>query len=355
MKKTHVRQLSLPKVSFIIPTLNASRYLPQCLRAIRTQNYPQNKIEIIVADGGSTDETLAIAKKYKAVIIKNPEVLHEPGKARASEVATGEILFFTDADNELSNNDWVKNMVHAYTQNRDMNIVGFLSQTIPPPNWNSFDRYMGYLSTDPFTWFVYRWASTPRTYGRTYVPIKQTKIYQIYRFNAINHPLLGLSQGFGTIASFKREHMGHNDDILSGIKLIDEGGLVAYVPSAGIYHYHVTGIPDFIKKYTWRIRNNFHQKIPGMGLVNRQKYMNTGRRIRQLLFPVYSATLIFPIIDALRHYWIYRDKVLFWHPAACLLLSGMIIKETTLFLLGIKIAPGVYGTGHIKSKTHNII
>ena len=246
-----------------------------CLKAIRDQKYPQNKIEIVVADGGSIDKTIKIAKKYKARVIPNPEILHEPGKAKASEVATGEILFFTDADNILSNNKWVSSMIRPYLENK--NIKGFLPQTLPPKKWNSFDRYMGYLSTDPFTWFIYRWASTPRTFGSLYTPIKETKYYKIYRFDIRNHPLLGLSQGFGTVAGFKREKLGHSDDILSGIKLISEGGLIVFVPNAGVYHYHVRSFNDFLKKYTWRIRNNLYQKVKGMGLVNRQKYLNNSR------------------------------------------------------------------------------
>ncbi len=335
---------NLPKVSFIIPTLNASVYLPSCLNAIRSQTYPQKKIEIVIADGGSIDNTREIAKKYKCRIIDNPEVLHEPGKARASDVATGEIFFFTDADNELSSNHWVEDMVRPYIENPELNIQGFLAQTLPPPRWNSFDRYLGYLATDPFTWFIYRWASMPRTYGNMYKPLKKTAKYEIYKFSAINHPLLGLSQGFGTVATFKREKLGHSDDILSGIKLIQGGGLVAYVASAGIYHYHVRNLKDFIKKYTWRIRNNLHQKIKGMGLVNRQHYLNRSRKIRQILFPFYSLTIIFPLIDTMRLYIIYRDNVVFWHPIACIILSCLMIKEIFLFSIGIKILPGGYGT-----------
>jgi glycosyltransferase involved in cell wall biosynthesis len=341
-QKIIIKKSDLPVVSFIIPTLNASKFLPNCLRAIRSQDYPQSKIEIVIADGGSTDSTREIGKEYKAKIIDNPEVLHEPGKARASKVATGEIFFFTDSDNELSNKHWVTDMVRPYRENPDMNIKGFLAQTIPPKRWNSFDRYMGYLATDPFTWFIYRWASIPRTYGNLYTPIKKTSKYQIYKFDVMNHPLLGLSQGFGTIASFKREKLGHSDDILSGIKLIAEGGLIAYVPSAGIYHYHVTGFKEFTHKYTWRIRNNLHQKVKGMGLVNRQKYLNGKRRLRQVLFPLYSISLIFPLIDTLHLYKYYKDKVVFWHMPACLILSLIMAKELFLFSIGIKLAPGSY-------------
>ncbi len=329
-----------PSVSFIIPTLNASWILERCLKAIRDQNYPRNKVEIIVADGGSTDSTIKIAKKYNARVIHNTEVLHEPGKALASEKAKGEIFFFTDADNILSSRTWITDMVQPYIENPY--VKGFLPQTIPPDDWNSFDRYMGYLATDPFTWFIYRWASVPRTYGDMYKPVKSTSAYSIYKFTSQNYGLLGLSQGFGTVSSFKRESMGKNDDILSGIKLISEGGFIAHVPRCGIFHYHVKDISQFIHKYTWRIRNNLNQSVKGMGLVYRQRYLNPSRKIRQYLFPIYSFSIIFPLIDSLLLYKIYRDKVVFWHLPACLLLSIIILKELILFCLGIRIDPGKY-------------
>lgn len=333
----------LPSVSFIIPTLNAARFLPMCLAAIRSQDYPQNRIEIIIADGGSTDNTKNIAKKFNAKIIDNPEVLHEPGKSRASAAATGHILFFTDSDNILSHNHWIKDMVRPYVENPAMHIMGFLPPTVPPKQWNSFDRYMGYISTDPFTWFIYRWAATPKTFGNLYTPIKKTNNYSIYKFETHNHPLMGLSQGFGTVSGFKRNTESNNDDILSGIRLIEKGGLIAYVPSAGIYHYHVSDIGEFIKKYTWRIRNNYRQQVRGMGLRHRKKYLNWPRRARLLMFPMYSLSLIFPIIDSCILFGMYKDKVVFWHPVGCLIMSYLIVKETLLYLLAIKINPGTYG------------
>src|SRR3989344_8220170 len=101
----------LPKVSFIIPTLNAAWILPKCLFAIRNQAYPQKKIEIVIADGGSTDNTIRIAKRYNSIVIDNPSVNQEPGKSLAAKKATGEILFFTDADNVIVGREWIKSMV----------------------------------------------------------------------------------------------------------------------------------------------------------------------------------------------------------------------------------------------------
>ncbi len=329
-----VQKKNYPKVSFIIPTLNAAHFLPSCLNAIRTQDYPQKKIEIIIADGGSTDSTIKIAKKYRATIISNPEILHEPGKARASEIATGELLFFTDADNILAHRKWLKLMVKPYVEN--VQITGLLPQTEPPPDSNSFNQYLGYLFTDPFTWFVYGDAANPKDYSHIYKSVKETKDYEVYQFNTDNHPLFGLSQGVGTSKKFKREKIGWSDDILSGIKLISEGGLIAYVPKAGIYHYHVRGFFDFLIKYRWRIRNNLLQKIKGMGFTSRESFMNPKRKMRKILFIPYSLSLILPIIDSIKLARKYKDIVMLWHSLACLGLGLEILYEVFKYKLGIK-------------------
>lgn len=79
-------------VSILIPTLNEEASLPATLAALSRLN-PH---EIIVADGGSTDRTAAIAAPY-ARVIKTP-----PGRGSqlraAAEIATGNVLWFVHAD-----------------------------------------------------------------------------------------------------------------------------------------------------------------------------------------------------------------------------------------------------------------
>lgn len=334
-----MQQLVYPKITFIIPTLNASFFLSKCLQAIRSQHYPQNKIEIIVADGGSSDDTLYIAKKYKAKIISNPEILHEQGKSRASKIAKGDIIFYTDADNILATNNWLTYMIKPYI--KEKKVVGFLPQTVPAPDSNSLDRYLGYLFTDPFTWFVYGWSSNPQTYKFTYKPIKTTKDYELYIFNR-NYPLFGLSQGVGTRKEFKRIDIAYADDLLAGIKLMREGGIIAYVPQAEVYHYHVSGFSNFIKKYRWRIRNNIVQKIKGMGITNRTIYFSTHRKIKILLFIPYSYSLIFPFIDSVLLSIRHRDPVMMYHLPATLILSTLIVVESIKTFFQKKIILGTY-------------
>lgn len=51
-----------PTVSVVIPLLNEERYVEACVRAVLTQNYPRERIEVLVVDGPSTDRTREIVR-----------------------------------------------------------------------------------------------------------------------------------------------------------------------------------------------------------------------------------------------------------------------------------------------------
>ena len=69
-----------PSVSAVIATLNAERALGSCLAALRAQDYAGD-LQIVIADGGSTDRTLAIAAENRATVVENPLRTGEAGKA----------------------------------------------------------------------------------------------------------------------------------------------------------------------------------------------------------------------------------------------------------------------------------
>jgi glycosyltransferase involved in cell wall biosynthesis len=88
---------NLPFVSVIVPTLNEEKYLGNCLKALKAQDY-KGRFEIIVADGKSKDKTVEIAKKYadKVVIVNKKGV--SAGRNGGAREAKGKILLFIDAD-----------------------------------------------------------------------------------------------------------------------------------------------------------------------------------------------------------------------------------------------------------------
>lgn len=84
-----------PLVSVIIPSVNASSFIEDCLKSVRGQTY--KNIEVIVIDRGSTDNTQKIAKKYADyVLVFGPE--RSAQLNFGAKKAKGKYLYRVDAD-----------------------------------------------------------------------------------------------------------------------------------------------------------------------------------------------------------------------------------------------------------------
>src|SRR6185503_15848983 len=94
-----------PKISIIIPTFNSQKTLPVTLRSLAKQTYLKKKIEILIIDGGSTDKTVEIAKKYSCKIISNPKTELIYGKHLGYLHASGKYVMFLDSDESLENKE----------------------------------------------------------------------------------------------------------------------------------------------------------------------------------------------------------------------------------------------------------
>ena len=70
MKNQAVRRNdSLPGVSIIVPTLNSGSTIDECLRSVLELDYPKELLEVIVIDGGSTDDTMEVAKGHPVKVV----------------------------------------------------------------------------------------------------------------------------------------------------------------------------------------------------------------------------------------------------------------------------------------------
>lgn len=104
------------KVSFVIPTLNSEKTLPECLTAIRAQRFDGGEYEIVIADAGSSDRTLEIAREFGVeVITDNPLKTGEAGKTAGIKAADGEIIALVDSDNILPSSDWLARMTEPFS------------------------------------------------------------------------------------------------------------------------------------------------------------------------------------------------------------------------------------------------
>jgi len=100
----------MKKVTIIVPTYNDEKRIENCLLAIFKQDYPKKLLQVIISDGGSSDNTVAIAKKMGAEIIKNKLKVEEYGKPLAiKKLARGEIIGLLDSDNIIPQDKfWLK-------------------------------------------------------------------------------------------------------------------------------------------------------------------------------------------------------------------------------------------------------
>lgn len=88
-----------PRVSVIVPVRDGAGHVERCLEALLAQTWPADRLEILVVDNGSSDETRGRVRRHPVTLLversaPSPYVARNAGLARA----TGEILAFTDAD-----------------------------------------------------------------------------------------------------------------------------------------------------------------------------------------------------------------------------------------------------------------
>ncbi len=102
----------LPKISVVIPVLNDATGLARCLESIKANEYPEEHLEVLVADNGSTDGSGEVATRYGAVVIHLPGLSVAAVRNRLAAIASGQILAFVDADHELSSS-WLRSAVDA--------------------------------------------------------------------------------------------------------------------------------------------------------------------------------------------------------------------------------------------------
>ena len=95
-------EIDFPKISVVIPTFNQGKYIGETLQSIQDQKYPN--LELIVIDGGSTDETLEIIDQYKNNIdyfISEKDQGQSDAINKGFKHATGDIYTWLNSDDQF--------------------------------------------------------------------------------------------------------------------------------------------------------------------------------------------------------------------------------------------------------------
>lgn len=318
---------NLPSISIVIPTLNAEGPLPECLKRISVQNYPKDKLEIVIADGGSTDKTVEIAKKFGARVVLNKLKTGEAGKAAGVKAAKGEIVALVDSDNYLPGRTWLKKMVVPFA---DPEVIG------SEPIEYTYRKSDGYITrycaligmNDPICLFLGnydRWNYLNQNWTGLPVKTQDKGNWLKLTLEKYKMPTIGANGTMIRRALIMNKFNDYLFDIDEIYGLMEKGQNKFAKVNVGIIHVFSGTVRTFIRKQKRRIKDYaYYQKL---GI---RKYpWSKLNKIGFIKFVLYSALWLPTFGQAVVGYIKKPDMAWFFHPLACWL---------TLW---------VYGTGRI--------
>ena len=119
--------MTFPKISIITPSFNQGRYLEETIQSILNQQYPN--LEYIIIDGGSTDNSVEIIKKYEKHLsywVSEPDKGQSDAINKGFKRATGEIICWLNSDDILME-DALNKVVTCFRDNTQLDLLnGYL-------------------------------------------------------------------------------------------------------------------------------------------------------------------------------------------------------------------------------------
>lgn len=112
-----------PLVSIIVPSYNQGHFIEDTLKSILNQNYPN--LEVVVFDGGSTDETVSILERYADRIrfTSKPDNGQSDAVNKGFRAAKGDIIGWLNSDDIYPDRRAVSRMVEAFTEYPDADLI----------------------------------------------------------------------------------------------------------------------------------------------------------------------------------------------------------------------------------------
>jgi len=326
----------LPTVSILTITYNPNAaVVTRSLESIKNQNYPKEKIEHIVVDGGSKPELIHLMKSYgcKVIVRKDLKLNGEARRSYAVTSAKKDIIFWLESDNILEDENSLRALVQPFMD--DPKIIS----TFPlhygyNKNGSILDRYSAlfggcdpvvlYLNkTDREPWYMERY--TKGNY------VRKEKSYDVVEFDEHNLPTVG-DNGFLTRrsvllkADISPERYVHIDIYVDLLKL--GYNRFAIVNTTTIEHIIGTSLLTLIKRrmiYAERFSLSPDIKNRRYFVYNKKEFID---KIRLFFYMVFSATVLQPLVLSIRGYIEIKDISWFLHPIACFLFMLYYMRTT---------------------------
>ena len=220
----------LKSISIIIPTYNAQNYLIKLLDKIKSQSLTD--YELIIIDSSSSDETFKIAKNYtdNVIVIPQNEFDHGGTRAKAAELAQGDILVFLTQDALPYDEDTLKNIIKVF---EDENIAA------------AYGKQLAYADTNLFGKHLRAFNYSDQSYVRK---LEDKNIFGIKTAQLSNSFAAYKKDVLMRTGNFK-DGLILGEDVYTGAKILDAGYALAYVAEAKVYHSHSYTIVQEFKRY----------------------------------------------------------------------------------------------------------
>ena len=336
--------MEFPKISIVTPTLNSAPVLEKELESVRNQDYPEDKVEIIIADGGSSDSTVEIAQKHGAKVVQNSLKTGEAGKAIGVKNASGDFIVLIDSDNILPSKDWLKEMILPLLANPEA--VGSEPWKYTWRKEDSFiTRYSALVGmNDPMVHFLGNYDRMNLLTGKWTEVLHEEEDkgdYLLVTLDSRGVPTIGAN---GTVfrSEFLRENL--KGDYLFDIDIIaetiqDKDSVKFIKVKNGIIHtFCEANIRKFARKQRRRVRDYLYHKSKND---RSYEWENSTNRVGLIKFVLSCVTVIPLIWQSVKGYSKKPDIAWFFHPLAC---------EITLWEYGWGTIRGMFNKGELSRK-----
>lgn len=295
---------------------NDEGIIGECLNSIRKQDYPQQLINIVLVDGGSTDNTLDIASKYGAQVIQRNDLLNEPD-IRVSIALTYSqtpLILFLSADNRLMEFNLLSRMVSALQDSECIAVESLrygYRQSDP-----IFSKYCALIGgADPIAVGLGKADRAAhdqsRWFGHKLNPSSHNPIYINFPRKISAIPTLGAN---GCL--MRTDLIRDNEYAKSGLHidmiamLIMEGrGRIAFIPNAHVNHFLKLSLINFIKR-------RIHYALMYSGDKKKRFYnvVTYNDYPKLIILVIANLTILIPLLRSIKGFLYKPDFAWFLHP-----------------------------------------